>query len=157
MLTSPHTQCCGFSSSHVMMWKLDHKEDWAPKNWCFQIVVLEKTLESPLDCKEIKPVNLKENQTWLSIGRTDAEAGTPILCPPHTKSQLTRKDPDAERDWVQEEKGWQKVRWLDSIINSTDMNLSKLWETVKDRGAWCATVHEDSESQTRPRDWKTTK
>ena len=87
------------------MWELDHKEGLALKNWCFWTVVLEKTLESPLNCKEIKPVNPKGNQSWIFIGRTDAKAETPILWPPDVKSWLTRKDPDAGKDWKQEEKG----------------------------------------------------
>ena len=87
------------------MWELDYKESWAPKNWCFWTVVLEKTLESPLDCKENKAVNPKGNQPWIGIGRTDAEADAPVLWPPDVKSQLTGKDPDAGKDWRQEEKG----------------------------------------------------
>ena len=89
----------------VAMWELDYKESWVPKNWCFWTVVLEKTLESPLDCKEIKPVNPKENQSWIFIGKTDAEAKAPILRPPDVKSQLFRRDSDAGEDWRQEEKG----------------------------------------------------
>ena len=100
---------CGFTSSHVWIWELDHKEGWAPENWCFWTVVLEKTLESPLDCKELKPVNLKGNTPWIFIGRTDAEAEAPILWPPDAKSQLTGKDPDAGKDWGQEEKGQQRM------------------------------------------------
>ena len=87
------------------MWELDYKESWAPKNWCFWTVVLEKTLESPLDFKEIKPVNPKGNQSWIFIGKTDAEAETPILWPPDVKNWLVTKDPDAGKDWRQEEKG----------------------------------------------------
>ena len=87
------------------MWELDHKESWVSKNWCFQIVLLEKALESLLNCKEIKPVNPKGNQPWIFIGRTDAEAAAPILWPPDAKSWLTGKDPDAGKDWGQEEKG----------------------------------------------------
>ena len=96
-----------FSSSHVWMWELDYKykESWAPKNWCFWTVVLEKTLESPLDCKEIQPVHPKGGQSWIFIGGSDAEAKTPILRPPDVKNWLTRKDPDAGKDWRQEEKG----------------------------------------------------
>ena len=94
-----------FSSTHVQMWELDHKEGWAQKNWCFQIVVLKKTLESPLDCKEIKPVNSKGNQSWIFIGKTDAKAETPILWPPDAKNWLIGKDPDAGKDWGREEKG----------------------------------------------------
>ena len=95
----------GFSSSHVWMWELDYKECWAPKNWCFWTVVLERTLESPLDCKEIKPVHPKGNQSWILIRRTDAEAEAPILWPPDAKNWLIGKDPDAGKDWRQEEKG----------------------------------------------------
>ena len=87
------------------MWELDYKESWVQKNWCFWTVVLEKTLESPLDCKEIQPVDPKGDQPWVFIGRTDVEAETPILWPPHVKSWLIGKDPDAGRDWGQEEKG----------------------------------------------------
>ena len=94
-----------FSSSHVWMWELDHKEDWAPKNWCFWTVVLEKTLESPLDSKEIKPINPKGHQPWIFIERTDAGAEDPILWPPDAKSLLIGKDPDAGKDRGQKEKG----------------------------------------------------
>ena len=94
-----------FPSSHAWMWELDYKESWALKNWCFWTVVLEKTLESPLDCKKLKPVNPKGNQSWILIGRTDAEAEAPILWPPDAKNWLIRKDPDAGKDWSQEEKG----------------------------------------------------
>ena len=100
-----YSQSYGFSSSHVWLWKLDHKESWAPKNWFFCTVVLEKTLESPLDCKKIKPVNPRGDQSWIYIGRTDAEAETPILWPPDAKNWLTGKDPDAGKDWRQKEKG----------------------------------------------------
>ena len=100
----PYSQSYGFSSSHAQMWELDHKESWAPKNWCFWTVVLEKTLKSPLDCKEIQPVNPKGNQSWIFIGKTDGEAEVPILWPPDAKSWLIGKDPDAGKDWKQEEK-----------------------------------------------------
>ena len=102
---SPSSQGYGFSSSHIWMWELDHKEGWAPKNWCFWTVVLEKTLGSPLDCKEIKLINPNGNQPWILFGRTDAKAEAPILWPPDSKSWLTGKDPDAGKDWRQEEKG----------------------------------------------------
>ena len=98
-------QSYGFSSSHVQMWELDYKESWAPKNWCFQTVLLEKTLESPLDCKEIQPVSPKGNQSWIFIGRTNAEAETPIFWPPDEKNWFIWKDPDAGKDWRQKEKG----------------------------------------------------
>ena len=94
-----------FSSSHVWMWEFDYKESWAPKHWCFWTVVLEKTLESPFNCKDIQPVHSKGDQSWIVIGRTDAEAETPILWPPNSKNWLIWKDPDAGKDWGQEEKG----------------------------------------------------
>ena len=106
----PYSQSYVFSSSHVWMWELDHKEGWVPKNLCFWTVVLLKTIESPLDCKEIKLGNPKWNQSWIFTGRTDAEVEAPILWPPNAKSQLIRKDPDAGKDWRQEEKGWQRTR-----------------------------------------------
>ena len=99
------SQGYGFSSSHVWMWEMDYKENWVPKNWCFWTVVLEKTLESPLDCKEIKPVHPKENQPWIFIGRTDVEAGAPTGWLSDVKNWLIGKDPDAGKDWRQEEKG----------------------------------------------------
>ena len=100
----PYSQSYSLSSSHVWMWELYHKQGWVPKNWCFRTVVLEKNLESPLDCK-IKPVSPKGSQPWIFIGRTDAEAETPILWPPDMKSQLIGKDPDTGKDWKQKEKG----------------------------------------------------
>ena len=101
----PSSQGYGFSSSHVWMWELDHKESWALKNWCFWTVVLVKTHESPLYCKEIQPVHPKGNQSWIFIGRTDAEAEAPVFWPPDVKNWLTGKDPDAGKDWRREEKG----------------------------------------------------
>ena len=101
----PSSQSYGFSSSHEWMWELDYKESWALKNWCFWIVVLEKALESPLDCKEIQAVHPKGDQSWIFIGRTDAEAETPILWPPDAKSWLIRIGPDVGEDWRQEQKG----------------------------------------------------
>ena len=100
-----YSQSYGFSSSHVWLWELDHKESWVSKNWCFWTVVLEKTLESPLDSKEIKPVHPKGNQSWIFIGRTDAEAEAPILWLPDAKKWFTGKDSNAGQDWRQEEKG----------------------------------------------------
>ena len=110
----PSSQGYGFSSSHVWMWELDCEESWAPKNWCFWTVVLEKTLESPLDCKEIQPVHPKGDQSWVFTGRTDAEAEAPILWPPDVKNRLTGKVPDARKDWRQKEKGTtegEMIRW----------------------------------------------
>ena len=107
-------QSYSFSSTHVWMWELDYKESWALKNWCFWTVVLEKTLESPLDCKEIKPINPKGNHFWIFTGRTDAEAETPILWPPDGKNWLIGKDPDAGKDWGRRRRGQQRMRWLDA-------------------------------------------
>ena len=122
------------------MWELDCEESWAPKNRCFWTVVLEKTLESPLDSKEIKPVNHKGNQPLTFIGKTDAENEAPILWPADTKSRLIRKDTNAGKDWRQE-KGTTEDEMVGGITDWMDMSLSKLWETVKDRKAWRAAVH----------------
>ena len=111
------SQGYGFPSSHVRMWELDYKEGWAPRNLCFWTVVLEKPLESPLDCKEIQPVHPKGNQFWIFIGRTDIEAETPILWSPDVKNWLIWKGPDFGKDWRQRTRGWQRMRWLDGITN----------------------------------------
>ena len=142
-----------FFSSQVWMWELDHKEGWAPKHWCFQSVVLEKILDGPLDCKEIKAVNPKRNQPWIFTGRTDAEAEAPILWSCDTKSRLVWKDHDVEKTESKRRRGQKRMRWLDSTTDSVDMNLSKLQEIVKDREAWCAAVHGVTNNWTQLRDW----
>ena len=111
-----------------------HKEGWVLENWCFWTVVLEETLESPLDCKKIKPVNPKGDKSWIFVGRTDAEA--PVLWPADAKSRLIGKDPDAGKDWRQEGNGWQGMTWRDDITDSINMSLSKLRERAKDREAF---------------------
>ena len=122
---------CGFSSSHVQTWELGHERGYAPKNWCLQTVLLEKTLESPLDSKEIQPVNPKGNQPWMFTGRTDAKTDAPVLWPPDAKSQLIGKDPDARKHWRHKQKGVTKdkmVRWHHQL------NGHELEQTLGDRG-----------------------
>ena len=134
------------------MWELEYKENWVQKNWCFWIVVSEKTLESPLDCKEIQPVHPRGNKPWIFIGRTDVEAETPILWPPDAKSWLIWKDPDAGKDWRQEEETMEDemVRWH-HWLNGHEFEQTP--ELVMDREAWHAAVHGVTKSQTWLSDW----
>ena len=144
----------GFSSGHVWMWELDCEESWALKNWCFWTMVLEKTLESLLDCKEIQSVHPKGDQSRVFIGRTDAEAETLILWPPHVKRWLMEKTLMLGGIGGRRRRGWQRMGWLDGIADSLDMGLSRLRELVIDREAWHTAIHGVAKTQTWLSNWR---
>ena len=148
--TKVHLVKLWFSISHVWMWQLDYKESWVPKNWCFWTVVLEKTLESPLDCKEIQPVHPKKrNQSWIFIGRTDAEAETPVLWPPDVKNWLIWKDPDAGKDWGQEEKGTTEDEMVEWHHRLDGNKFERAWRVGDGQGSLaCCSPWDCKESDT---------
>ena len=150
-----YSQSYGFFSSHVRMWELDHKEGWAPKNWRFQTVVLEKTLENPLDSKNIKLVNPKGNKPWIFIGRTILKLKLRYFGHLMQRAGSLEKTPMLGKIWGKRRRGRQRIRWLDGITDSVDVNLSKFQKTVKDKKAWHAAIHGVAKSWTWISDWTT--
>ena len=150
---SLYSQSYGFSTSHVWMWVFDYKESWAQKNWCFWTVVLKKTLESPLDCKEIQPVHSKGDQSWVFFGRNVAKAETPILWPPHAKCWLIGKVPDAGNNWAQEEKGTTEDEMAGWHHQLEEHEFEWIQELVMDKEAWSTVIHGFMKNRMRLSNW----